>query len=479
MAVAGVLSHGHPLGSPPTSDYELLTQATGAMRPLADVIPGDQRPSASSNPLDPMAEPLQWVTECLAPVDPSSVETTTVRVADFTGDGGSDIHWLGDEYGHALYLLDSDGWTLRRISHHSLMYRETADTAQPGNFVGPRESPRELVWVSGSKVHVSEFSPASGGAWVEAAIPAVDIAIYDPFWDGSLAERCGPGGGDFHCGDAKFDPLLRVGDLDGDGLDDVLVVGQHNLVFLRNIGGTRFEPLAINNAPFVRPAFSETMALGNVAPAPGDELILRGDCGLEIYSLGDTTLELLWQQPCASEEFSFNASNGFLEFDRWIIAVGQVGGAGDCDDIVIRGRSQLLALESSCSSVLTFDSLPLAGAQWHQPFHLFGGWGDRVTTPIIMFDINRDGIDDVASYTTHGLRARLNSGIVGTPWLSLGRFALVGGRDQIDWSPDLAHLGDEQGTINSLYAGSLFGGVNRQLVGLDQLGGCWSATHLP
>jgi len=479
MAIAGILSHGHPDRS---SDYELLTQITTAHRPLASVIPGDQRPSTSSNPSDPSAEPAQWVVECIAPVDPASVRPDTVRIADFTGDGIADIHWLGDEFGYGLYMLDTTGPDQLYLSAHpALMEGDVAESAQSGNFFGAAGSAEELVWLEGTKVHVGYFAvePASSsGRWLDAGFPSVDISAFDNFWGGSPRTRCGPAN-DYYCGDPRLDPLLRVGDLNGDTLDDAIVIGEDNFIVLENVGGTHFNPVTINIWPFVRPAFSETLMLGDVASTSGEELVVRGDCGLEVYSFTGSDLELLWRQPCESEEYSFNESNGFLEHGRWIIGIGELGGSGGCADILLRGSSQLLQLTSSCSSPLTFVPSAVEGANWQQPFHLFSGWGREVPTPLLVYDINNDGLDDVVSYTSYGLRARTNSGAAGAPWASLGYWELVGGKDQINWSPDLATLGNEDATVSTLSVARLWASSDLQLAGLNQLESCWSAVHLP
>jgi len=213
-----------------------------------------------------------------------------------------------------------------------------------------------------------------------------------------------------------------VGDVNGDGLDDVVGFGNNGvLVSLSNGNGFDTEQVWLNDFGVVAGGWKSfdrhPRMIGDVNGDGLDDVIGFGNHGVLVALSNGSGFDAaeVWLG-----DFGVVAG-GWTSFDRHPRMVGDANGDG-LDDIVGFGNHGVLVALSNGSG---FDAVEL----WLGDFGVVaGGWTSFDRHPRTVADVNGDGHDDVVGFGNHGVLVALSNGSgfdAAQVWL--GDFGVVAG----------------------------------------------------
>lgn len=420
----------------------------------ADLLPGARRPPFM---LPDILEFYPWRRLCETPtlVPINLIVPTSLQVADFNADGTDDV----------FFEVEQD--TPRLLPGPTFAEVKTSNVADvalyPYTIASGRWAQTEGLAAVDRQLRLRTFM-LEGAQWTPTPLPSVDLLQHDPLWNVADLDTLDQP-------NLVTDPLLRPGDLDGDGRTDILAVLSERLVTFENhgdawaISSQLLEELSIPNEQ----AYRETITVADVAAAvTGAEVIARYECGLLVFGYeADRGLFEIFRQNCDDDPWAASDEQGYNEHNRWHIATGNLNGDA-CADVMLRSATRLHQLFSNCDPELplAFSEGPNPGAAWLEPFGGYTGWGaGDFGGRMLLIDLDGDGLDDLVGNGPDGMQGRGNQNA------EEGNLAFgsIGGLDPIitgavnvlvpidDWR--LVKPGD-------------FGANGRQLIWLNRSQGC-------
>lgn len=422
----------------------------------ADLLPGTRRPPLTFPNLN---ELHPWHRQCetpiLVPLD--LIVQTSLQVADFNADGVDDVFFEVEQDTPRLLLGPVFG---------EMKTSEVADEAlYPYTMASGRWTQTEGLAAVDKRLRLRTFE-LEGTQWTPTPLPPVDLLQHDPMWNGADLDELDQGQPNL-----VTDPLLRPGDLDGDGRTDILAVLSERLVTFVNGGDawTIFsQPLADLSIPNEQ-AYRETITVADVAAGvAGAEVVARYECGLIVfgYEANDGLFEI-YRQTCGNDPWVASDEQGYNDHNRWRIATGNLDGDA-CADVMLRSPTRVHQLFSNCDPVLplAFSEGPNPGAAWLEPFGGYTGWGaGDFGGRMLLIDLDGDGLDDLIGNGPDGMQGRGNKNAEQSDLA----FGSIGGLDSAVTGAANSLLPIEDWRL--IKPGN-FGANGRQLISLSRSLGC-------
>jgi len=294
-------------------------------------------------------------------------------------------------------------------------------------------------------------------------------------WIGNFGPQAG--------GWMSFDLHPRIlGDVNGDGLDDVVGFGTHGvLVSPSNGNGFDTEQIWLGDFGVVAGGWvsydRHPRMVGDVNGDGLDDVIGFGNHGVLVALSSGSGFDAaqVWLG-----DFGVVAG-GWVSYDRHPRMIGDVNGDG-LDDVIGFGNHGVLVALSNGSG---FDAVEL----WLGDFGVkAGGWTSFDRHPRTVADVNGDGLDDVVGFGNHGVLVSLSNGsgfdaaqvwlddfgVVAGGWTSFDRHPRTVADVNGDGLRDVVGFGNN-GVLVALSNGSGFETVELWLGDFGVKAGSWTS----